>query len=91
MNINSLTLNEKVGQRFIFGVNSDNIDDIIKLIKRYHIGGVILYKKNYNTYDEMLNVVKKLRMLIKIIKSPFLYQLIKKEEESIEYQKKYII
>lgn len=70
MNINSLTLNEKVGQRFIFGVNSDNIDDIIKLIKKYHIGGVILYKKNYNTYDEMLNVVKKIKNANKDNKIP---------------------
>lgn len=45
MNINGLTLNEKIGQRFIFGINDDNIDAIIKLIENYYIGGIILYKK----------------------------------------------
>lgn len=45
----------------MFGVNSHNIDIIIDLIKKYYIGGVILYKKNYNNYDEMLSVIKRLK------------------------------
>ena len=61
MDLKKLTLKEKVGQKFMFGVNSHNIDIIIKLIKDYHIGGVILYKKNYNNYDEMLSVIKSLK------------------------------
>ena len=61
MNIDELSVKEKIGQRFIFGINSDNIDDIIYLIKNYYIGGVILYKKNYSTYNEMLSVIKKLK------------------------------
>ncbi len=47
--LDKLTLEEKIGQRFIFGTNSDNIDDIVKLIKDNYIGGVILYKRNYDT------------------------------------------
>lgn len=61
MDYSNLSLEEKIGQKFIFGVNSDNIDCIINLIKRCYISGVILYKKNYNGYDEMLNVIKKLK------------------------------
>ena len=61
MNLNSLSLKEKIGQKFMFGVNSDNIDIIINLIRKYHIGGVILYKKNYDNYDEMLSVIKRLK------------------------------
>lgn len=61
MKIEELNILEKVGQKFIFGVNSRNIDVIIKLIKNYHIGGVILYKKNYSNYNEMLLVIKKLK------------------------------
>ena len=61
MNLNSLSIQEKVGQKFMFGINSHNIDIIIDLIKKYHIGGVILYKKNYDNYDEMLSVIKRLK------------------------------
>ena len=61
MNISKLSLQEKIGQRFMFGVNSDNIDIIINLIENYHIGGVILYKKNYSSYDEMLSVIKRFK------------------------------
>ena len=61
MDLKNLSLKEKIGQRFMFGVNSHNINIIIKLIQEYHIGGVILYKKNYNNYDEMLSVIKRLK------------------------------
>lgn len=61
MNLNELSMQEKIGQRFIFGVNSHNIDVIINLIENYYIGGVILYKKNYNNYEEMLSVIKRLK------------------------------
>lgn len=61
MELKKLSLKEKVGQKFMFGVNSNNIDVIIDLIKNYYIGGVILYKRNYNSYDEMLKVIKRLK------------------------------
>lgn len=61
MDLNSLSLREKVGQKFMFGVNSHNIDVIINLIEKHYIGGVILYKKNYDNYDEMLSVIKRLK------------------------------
>ena len=61
MEIKKLSTEEMTGQRFIFGVNNHNVSDIIRLIKDYHIGGVILYKQNYQTYDEMLQVIKKMK------------------------------
>ena len=61
MELDKLSLEEKIGQRFIFGINSHNIDGIIKLIKEAHIGGVVLYKKNYDSYQQMLAVIKKLK------------------------------
>jgi len=57
----NLSIDEKIGQRFMFGVNSNNIDVIIELIKRTYIGGVVLYKKNYNSYSQMLDVIKRLK------------------------------
>lgn len=70
MDLTKLSLREKLGQKFIFGVTSSNIDIIIRLIKEYYIGGVILYKKNYNNYNEMLAVIKKLKEANKNNKIP---------------------
>ena len=68
--LDELTLEEKIGQRFIFGTNSDNIDAIVKLIENNYIGGVILYARNYDTYEDMLNVIKKLKTANKKNKIP---------------------
>jgi len=70
MKYKELSLKEKIGQKFIFGVYSDNIDIIIELIRNYAIGGVILYKKNYRNYDEMLDVIKRLKNANKHNKVP---------------------
>ncbi len=61
MDIHNLSIDEKIGQRFIFGVNSSNINEIIELIKNAYIGGVILYKRNYKNYHDMLEVIKRLK------------------------------
>ena len=66
----NLSLEEKVSQKFILGINSNNIDDIVYFIKEYKIGGVILYKKNYKTYQDMLDVIKKLKLANKDNKLP---------------------
>jgi beta-N-acetylhexosaminidase len=62
MHITDLSLNEKIGQRFIMGVNNRNIDDVLKLVKYAFIGGVVLYKKNYQSYEEMITVIKKIKV-----------------------------
>lgn len=61
MDISELSFKEKIGQRFIIGINNNNIDDVIDLVKDFYIGGVILYKKNYNNYDDMINVINRLK------------------------------
>jgi len=66
----NLSMDEKIGQRFIFGINDSNINDIITLIKKCYIGGVILYKKNYNSYQELITVVKRLKEANKDNKMP---------------------
>ena len=70
MDISSLSLEEKIGQRFIFGVNDENIERLINLIKNYYIGGVILYRKNYRNYQDMINVIKRLKEANKDNKIP---------------------
>ncbi len=59
--LDNLTIEEKIGQMLMFGTNSSNIEPICNLIKNYKIGGVILYRKNYSSYKEMLEVIKKLK------------------------------
>ena len=70
MSISNLSLEEKITQKLMFGVNSSNIDIIIKLIRDYKIGGVILYKKNYSNYNDMLSVIKRLKEANKNNKYP---------------------
>ena len=61
-NINDLNLKEKLGQMIILGLDVSNIDNkILNLIKEYHIGGVVLYKKNYQDTASMINLINKLK------------------------------
>ena len=70
-NLNELSLEEKIGQLFIVGINGKNIDDNIKtLITKYKIGGVILYKKNYSSYGEMIKIVNELKEINSVNKIP---------------------
>lgn len=61
MRIDDLSFEEKVGQKYIVGINGSSIEDIIYLIENYYIGGVLLYKKNYSSYKDMIDVIKKLK------------------------------
>ena len=64
MEIKELSLQEKVGQMIIIGMNTNYITERIKLmITKYKIGGIILYRKNFNTYQEMLELIKKLKQI----------------------------
>ena len=63
--LEKLTLEEKIGQMFMFGINSSNTEGILELIKNNQIGGVILYKKNYSSYSEMLTLINKLNNNLK--------------------------
>ena len=56
-----LTIKEKIGQMIIVGLESNYITDRIrKLILDYKIGGIILYRKNFNTYQDVLKLTKQL-------------------------------
>lgn len=61
-NINDLTLQQRLGQMIILGLDVSVIDDnILKLLKEYHIGGVVLYKKNYHDTSSMIDLINKLK------------------------------
>ena len=44
--------------RMLFvGLSTNDLEIIKKLILEYHVGGITLYKKNYRSYEEMLNLI----------------------------------
>jgi beta-N-acetylhexosaminidase len=64
MTAENLTLEEKIGQMMIIPINETEITKkTIEMIQKYKIGGFILYRKNYNSYNEMLEIVNKLKSI----------------------------
>ena len=71
VNLDELTIQEKIGQMMIVGIDNNYITERTKrLILDYKIGGVILYKKNFNSYDELINIIKELKKLNSANKIP---------------------
>lgn len=71
MEIKELSIQEKVGQMIIIGMDTNYITERIKtMITQYKIGGIILYRKNFNTYEKMLELIKQLKELNKDNKIP---------------------
>lgn len=62
MNFNKLSLIEKFGQTILLGLDTYEInDEIIKIIEDYKIGGVVLYKKNYTSIQNMIDFINNLK------------------------------
>ena len=61
MEINELSLEEKVAQLFMVGIHEKDIDGIIDLVQNTKIGGVVLYRRNYDNYEEMIELVNKIK------------------------------
>ena len=58
------SLEEKIGQMIIVGIEGNKITERTKkIILKYKIGGVILYRKNFKNYDEMVCLIKELKKL----------------------------
>lgn len=71
MNINELSIQKKIGQMIIIGMDSNYITDRIKtMITKYKIGGIILYRKNFNSYEKMLELIQQLKELNKSNRIP---------------------
>lgn len=71
MEIKELTIEEKIGQMIIIGMDTNYITERIKtMITKYKIGGIILYRKNFKTYNDMLKLIKDLKELNKQNKIP---------------------
>lgn len=61
MNIKELSLEEKIGQMFIVGLEGKEQEEVNKIIKKLKIGGIIIYKKNYNNYEQMLGLINNIK------------------------------
>ena len=52
LKIEDLSLEEKIGQMIIVGIDGNKITERTrKLILKYKIGGIILYRKNFKSYE----------------------------------------
>ncbi len=63
-NIEELSLEEKIGQMMIIGLNTeDSIEHLDEIINTYKVGGILLYKKNYKNYEEMIKLINQIKHL----------------------------
>ena len=66
-----ISLEEKIAQMCLIGIDGkEQIEPVMQLIKNRAIGGVILYRKDYDTYRDMVNLVKALKECNKDNKFP---------------------
>lgn len=60
--IKEMTLEEKIGQLMIVGLDGVEINENdIKNIQEYNIGGFILFARNINSIDQLLNLLNSLK------------------------------
>ena len=60
----NIGIREKFGQMIMLGLDVNEInDEIIEIIKKYKIGGVILYKSLYTDIDSMSSIINKLKKI----------------------------
>ncbi len=59
--IDNLTLEEKIGQMIIAGIEHKPGDKIATLITEDHISGIIIFKHNYNTAEDLVNLTNKIK------------------------------
>lgn len=71
MQINKLEIQRKIGQMLIIALEEKQITQkTINIIQKYNIGGIILYRKNYNSYKEMLDLINKLKEINRVNEIP---------------------
>lgn len=59
-------MKKKIGQMFIIRMNGKEItNELVSLIRDYHIGGISLYSKNYDSYDDMYRLINNIKKINK--------------------------
>ncbi|MEH7179193.1 beta-N-acetylhexosaminidase [Neobacillus vireti] len=60
--IESMTMEEKVGQMLMFGLEEDHLTDkTIKFIQDHHIGGMILFRENINNANQLVQLTNQIK------------------------------
>ena len=79
--ISKMTLEEKIGQMFQVGFIGTKItSEISEMIKDYHIGGIIYFKRNIKSLEQIFNLSNELQIL-SASKRPGLPLLISTDQE----------
>lgn len=90
--IKQLSIEEKVGQMFIIGVNKTNPIQLIEnYILKNKVGGILLYKKNYKNLKELIDLVNYIKKINTVNPVQSLSVQTKKVEELIECQENWKI
>ncbi|WP_078550157.1 beta-N-acetylhexosaminidase [Litchfieldia alkalitelluris] len=65
-----LTLRQKIGQLMVCGFKANNpadvSDEIVELIRDYHVGGIILFGRNIGTPEDILKLNTRLQLEAKL-------------------------
>lgn len=60
--LNSMTLKEKIGQLVLVGIEGTTMDDTSRrLLKDYHVGGIILFKDNIENAQQSVDLLNELK------------------------------
>lgn len=60
-----MSLEEKVGQLFVIGFHSDQVDDHARtLIAEHHAGNIILFRRNWSTRERLKTLTRDLQALL---------------------------
>ena len=73
INIKNLSIEEKIGQMIIVGLDTkEPYARLEELVVKHKVGGILLYKKNYKTYEEMVKLINHIKKLNSNNKVPIL-------------------
>ena len=62
INIKDLSIEEKIGQMIIVGLDTkEPYARLEELVVKHKVGGILLYKKNYKTYEEMVKLINHIK------------------------------
>ncbi len=56
--LNTMTLEEKLGQLLVVGYQSDNQAE--EMIKEHKVGGIVLFSRNFDDFDQLYHITKQL-------------------------------
>lgn len=60
--VDQMTIEEKIGQMIMVGIEGTMVtDEARELIGKYHVGGIILFKKNMESSEQILQLLNDLK------------------------------